>query len=133
MVDTQRSSQSGYIALLVVLIVSAAATAISLVMLSVGADAQRSSLIEQQARQARGLATACGEEALQQIHDATAFTGTNSVVLGQGSCTYTVTNTGASTRTITTAGTVGNVVKKLQIYVTIGSSSISITSWQEVS
>ena len=118
-------------ALLAVLIVGAAATAVASTLLLSGVDNQRAALVVQQSVQAQGLATACAEEALQQMHDNSAFTGTNSLSLGQGSCSYTVANTGGSNRTITTSGTVGSVVRKAQIYVTI-TTSISITSWQEV-
>lgn len=125
--------QTGYVALMAVLIVGAAATAIALGMLTTGTDSQRSTLVVQQAVQARSLAEACAEEALQRIHDNTAYTGSSNLSLGQGSCTYTVANTGGSNRTIVTTGTVDSVVRKVNVYVTIGASSISITSWQEVS
>jgi len=125
--------QEGYVALLAVLITGAAGIAIALALLIGGIDSQHATLAEQQSAQARSLASACGEEALQQMHDNTAFTGTNNLSLGQGTCTYTVTNTGGSNRTVTTTGTVDGIVRKLDIRVTIGSSSISITSWQEVS
>ena len=125
--------ERGYIALLTVLIVSAIAIAISLVLLTTGINSQRSGLVEQQSKQARALAIACAQEALQQIHDNIGFTSTGNLSMGQGSCTYTVTSTGTTTRSILATGTVGNVVRKIQTYATIGSSSISITSWQEVS
>jgi len=125
--------ESGYIALLAVLILGAAATAIGLALLSIGADSQRSALTEQQSKQARVLATACAQEALQQIHDNIAFSGTNTLPLGQGNCSYTVTVTAGTTRSIAASGTVGNVVRKAQVYVTIGTSTISVSSWQETS
>jgi hypothetical protein len=124
--------ESGYVALLAVLVTGAVATAIALVLLTSGADSQRSVLIEQQSKQARALAVACTQEALQRIHDATAFSGTDTLPLGQGTCTYTVIYTSSTGRSVAVTGTVGNVVKKIQTYVTIGSSSISVTSWQEV-
>jgi hypothetical protein len=127
-----RADQKGYVAILAVLIIGAASLAISLALLTAGADSQRGTLITQQSAQARSLATSCVEEALQQMHDNTAFTGTNSLSLGQGSCSYTVTNTGSTGRTVDASGTVSNVVRKAKVYVTITSSSISITSWQEV-
>lgn len=125
--------QAGYMALLSVLIIGAAAIAISLTLITTGLDSQRTALIQQQSNQARSLAAACAEEALQAIHDNIAYSGNGNLSLGQGSCSYTVTITGANTRSITVSGTVGNVVRKIQTYVTIGSSSISITSWQEIS
>jgi hypothetical protein len=123
----------GYIALMAVLIVGAASLAIGLALLTMGADSQRSTLVLQQSAQALSLATACAEEALQEIHDDTTFTGTGNLNLGEGTCSYTVTNTGGSNRTITTSGIVGSVTRKLEIYATIGVSSISIISWQEIS
>ena len=125
--------QNGYIALLTVLIIGAAATAISVTVLLLGADSQRSALVSQQSKQARFLAIACANEALQVIHDTTSYTGTGNLTLGQGSCTYTVASTGASTRTITTTGTVEGVIRKIQASVTVTSSNISVSSWQEIS
>lgn len=128
-----RYGQGGYIALLSVLVVGAVATAIGVTLLVLGTDSQRETLVTQQSVQARGLADACVEEALQQLHDAADFTGSGNLTLDTGSCTYTVTPTGSSTRTIAATATVGNVVRKVAAYVTMSSSSISITSWQEVS
>ncbi len=125
--------QDGYIALIAVLVVGAATLAIALALLVGGTDSQRSALITQQSAGARSLAKSCVEEALQQIRDNAAFTDTNTLAFGQGNCTYTVTNTGGNNRTIDASGTVGNVVRKIQAHATINTSSISITSWQEVS
>lgn len=129
---SQDAQQSGYVTLIAVLIIGAAAVAISLTLLMTGVDSQRTGLSGQQSKQARALAVACAQEALQQIHDSAAFSGSNNLAMGSGNCSYTVTSTGANTRTIAVSGTVGSVVKKIQVYVTISSSSISITSWQEV-
>lgn len=123
----------GYVALLSVLITGAACVAIATGLLMFGTDTQRAALVTQQSYQAQNLAATCGEEALQIIHDDTAFTGSGNLTVGQGTCTYTVNNTGGSNRTIVTTGTVNGIVRKLNIYATIGASSISITSWQEVS
>jgi Tfp pilus assembly protein PilX len=126
------TNQSGYIALISVLIVGAASLAVGLTLLVTGTDAQRETLVHQQSVQARNLATACIEEGLEQIHDSTSYTGTATVTLTTGSCSYTVTNTGTTTRTVDASSTVGNVVRKAKTYATISSSSISITSWQDV-
>lgn len=127
-----REHQHGYVALIAVLIVGAASLTASLGLLTTGTDSQRSTLITQQATQARALAAACAEEGLQIIHDNNAYTGSANLTVGQGACAYTVTSTGANTRVIDATGTVKGVVKKIKVYATITSSSISITSWQEV-
>jgi Tfp pilus assembly protein PilX len=125
------SKQNGYIALMTVLILGAVATAIAVALLVTGTDSSRSAIVTQQSIAARHLAQACAEEALQSINDFTSYVGTGNLSYTAGTCTYTVTNTGGATRTITSTGTVNGVVKKLTIYATIGSSTISITSWQE--
>ncbi len=128
-----KKGQEGYIALLSTLVIGAVALSVTVAVLLMGTVSQQAILAEQRSVQARGLANACAEEALQQIHDNTTFTGTNSVTITGESCSYTVASTSSSTRTITTNCTIGSVVRKVQVYVTIASSSISITSWQEVS
>jgi hypothetical protein len=128
-----KRTEDGYVALIAVLIVGAAATAIALTLLLVGTDSQRSTLAEQQNKQARALAIACGQEALQQIHDNVAFSTTSgSLSLGQGSCTYTVTITSPVTRIVTGIGTVGTLTKKVQTNATIGATTATIGTWQEV-
>ncbi len=127
-----RDKQGGYVALLAVLVTGATALAISLAILDNSANTQRNVVVEQQSSQARSIARACAEEALQQIHDNTAFTGSADVTIGQDSCNYNVTSTGASTRSIySTALAVGSF-RKIQVYVTINASTISVTSWQEI-
>ncbi|HSX33341.1 MAG TPA: hypothetical protein VLF91_03330 [Candidatus Saccharimonadales bacterium] len=132
MVKLRTTEQSGYVALLTVLIVGAAALAIGISTLAIGSDSQISTLVELQSKAARNLSAACAEEALQVVHDNIAYAGTGNLSMGLGSCSYTVTVNTGTTRTITTTGTVDNVVRKNQVGVTIGSSSISVTSWQEV-
>jgi hypothetical protein len=125
--------QGGYVAIMAVLIVGAIATAVGLALLNSSVDSQRNASVAQRSYQARGLVHSCAEDALQTIHDNTAYTGTtNLVVSGTLGCSYTVTNTGASTRTVTASATVNSVVRRAEVYVTIGSSSISVTSWKEV-
>jgi len=129
----RRTAQAGYVALLSVLVVGVAATAIAVTLLLTGTDSQRSALVAQQSKQARGLAVACGEEALQQIHDTMSYIGSSgSLSLGQGTCTYTVTANNSTTRTIGATGTVGGVVKKVNATVTIGATTETVSSWKEV-
>jgi hypothetical protein len=126
-----RNNQSGYIALLTILIVGAVTTAVALTLLLGGADNQRTSLVTQQSAQARALASACAEEALQVLRDNNSYTGTSGLTLPTGNCSYVVTN-GSGTRSVLATGTVQNVVRKIQVYATLSVSSISVISWQEV-
>ena len=124
--------QDGYVALISMLVVGAACLTIALALLVDGADSQRSVLVTQQSTDARNLAKSCVDEALQQMRENISFTGTGSLTLGVGSCSYTVANTGGDSRIIDAVGTSGNVVRKIQAHATITTSTLSISSWQEV-
>lgn len=125
------TKSTGFIALMAVLIAGAACVAIATALLTVGTDLQRSSLVYEQSSQARSIATACAEEGLQKIRENISFTGTNTLTFTAGNCTYVVTNVSGS-MTILATGTVQDVVRKVRVYATIASQSISITSWQEI-
>ncbi|HEY5695322.1 MAG TPA: hypothetical protein VIQ80_00635 [Candidatus Saccharimonadales bacterium] len=127
------SRQSGYIALIAILITSAVCVAATLGMLTGGTDQQREVRVVQQSMQARGLANACASEALERIREDMTFAGTATLTLGSGTCTLTITSTGASTRMISTTGTVQSVIQKTAIAVTISGITITIMSWQDVS
>lgn len=123
----------GFITLISVLLVGAVGVAITLSVILLGLGSFRTSFALEQSNQAKALANACAEEALQQIKDSTPFTSTGtSLTLGQGSCTYTVTNDGAQNRTITAIGTIGTVIRKSKIIISQISPSITVTSWQDV-
>jgi hypothetical protein len=125
-----KRKSKGYVALMAVLVVGAASAAVAIALLSTATDSQRSTLVNQYTVLARQAASACAEIALQVVHDNTSFTGTAGGVIGSGSCSYTVTNTGGNNRTITTSGTYNTTVRRLQITITIG-STITINTWQE--
>jgi hypothetical protein len=124
--------KNGYVLLISVLIIGAVAVSIATALLVFGVGSSRTSLSIQQGVRARGLANACASEALQQIRDSTPFTGTSNLTLGQGTCSYTVTNTGGPNRTIISTGTVGTVVRKVKITITKINPQIVVATWQEV-
>ncbi len=122
----------GYITLISVLVVGAVGTSIALSLLLLGNGASRNSFALQQSAQAKGLANACAEEALEQIREATPFVGSGNLSLGQGTCNFTVTNTGGNNRTVTASGTVGTIIRKLTITISAIDPLIVVSSWQEV-
>lgn len=124
--------QKGYIVLITVLVIGAIGVAIAVSVIWLGLGGSKSSFALEQSNQAKALANACAEEALQQIRDSIPFTGTGNLTLGQGTCTYTVINDGAQNRTITASGAVGTVVRKVKITIDKINPNINITSWQEV-
>lgn len=106
------------------------AITISLILLGLGSS--RTSFAVEQSNQAKALVNACAEEALQQIRDFLPFTGSGSLTLGQGSCSYTVTSQGVQNRTIIASGTVGTIIRKVRITINKINPTIVATSWQEV-
>lgn len=125
-------TNKGFITLLSILIVGAVGVAIALSLLLLGIGSSRSSFAIEQSDQAKGLANACADEALQQIRDSTPFTGTGSLTFGQGTCSYTVTSQGGQNRTIASSGTVGTIVRKVKVIINKINPQITATSWQEV-
>lgn len=124
--------REGFIALLTVLVVGAVGVVITVSLLLLGLGSSRSSFSLEQSNQAKALANACAEEALQQIRDSTPFSGTGSLTLGQGSCTYTVTKHTGQNRTITASGTVGTIVRKITIAVNNITPNMTFASWTEL-
>ena len=122
---------NGYITLVSVLVVGAVGIAIALSLILLGAGSSRTSFALQQSAQAKGLANACAEEAREQIRESTLFTGSGNLTLGQGTCSYTVTNTGGTNRIVIASGTVGTIVRKLTITISAINPFIVINSWQE--
>ena len=123
--------KQGYSILLIIVVVSAVAVAITTSLLLLGIDSSRTSFAQEQSYQARSLANACAEEALQQIRNMTAYTGSGTISLGQGSCDYLVTNTGGLNRNIRASSTVGTIIRKVEIDIDAIEPDINIVSWQE--
>lgn len=125
-------SDKGFVTLMSVLIASALGTAISISVIMLGLGSSRSSFAAEQSYQAKALADACAEEALQQIRSSNSFAGNGNLTFGQGSCSYTVVNNGGQNRTITSTGTVSTTVRKVSISINKITPKIIIASWQEV-
>ena len=111
---------------------SAVGVAITLSLILLGLGASRTSFAYEQSGQAKGLAHACAEEALQRIRDSTPFVGSDTLTFGIGTCSYTVTSQGPQNRTITSSGTVGSIIRKVRIIINKINPTIKVVSWQEV-
>lgn len=122
----------GFAAIIAVIIVCAMGLVIASSLLLLGLGSTRSSFSRTQSDQAKGLADACLESALQEIRNNTSYSGTSGLTLGQGSCTFTVAIQSGENRTIIAAGTVGNTVRKVRATLSQINPTITIVSWQEV-
>lgn len=119
--------------LLSVLIVGAVGLAISTAVILLGIGAGKSSLTLQQSNQAKALANACQEEALQKLRESIYYSGNQTISFTNGSCTIqTISGAGNTNRTIQTSGTIGNVQRKIKVIVATVHPAITIQSWQEV-
>lgn len=129
----QPSAKKGYITLLMVIIVGAIGVATSVSLLLLGVGSSKTSLSIEKSNQAKALVNACAEAALNQVRSSPAFSGSASLSLGRGNCSYTVTNLGGQNRLINASSTVDEVVRKIKITLNQITPKINLTSWQEVS
>ncbi len=125
--------QNGYILLLGVLFIGAVGLSVVASVLLLGLGSSQTSLALSQSYQARALASACAEEALQQIQSASSFVGTGGLTLGQGTCTYTVTSQGGANRTVNATGLMGTMTRKILITLNQTTPRVNIVSWRDVS
>jgi hypothetical protein len=77
-------------------------------------------------------ADGCIEEGLEQIALLSTYTGTGALTFPNGSCSYTVTNTGGSNRTVSASSTVVTNTRRVLVNLVIIGTDISIVSWQNV-
>ena len=120
---------SGYIALLTVIIMGAVATVIATSLVLLGLGYSRSSLSESQAASAKSAADACTESALVQIRLSSSFTGSGNLTLSGSTCVYTVANT--VTSSIVATGVSGNSTRRVTVDLSSRSPNIVFTKWQE--
>lgn len=126
------AGRQGFITLTSVLLVSAIGSTIAVSLVLLGLASGRTGFAFVQSLQSRALADACMEEALERIRDSGPFTGTGALVLGQGTCSFTVTSQGGQVRTATASGSVGTTIRKVKTTIDKINPAIHVTSWQEV-
>jgi len=124
--------RKGYVILLSVLIVGAIGLSVATTFLLLGVDSSRTGLDFLRGKQARSLADACAEEALQIIWGNNSYAGTSNLVIGSQACTYTVVNLGGTSREIDASATVAPATRKVKVLINQLNPQINVTSWQEV-
>ncbi|OGE86657.1 MAG: hypothetical protein A3J48_01815 [Candidatus Doudnabacteria bacterium RIFCSPHIGHO2_02_FULL_46_11] len=114
-----------------ILVVGAIASSIALTLLLSGTNLTRSSFSSVQAAQAKSVADACAEAALERIDDNGSYSGTTNLTVAGADCSYTVTAGSGSERTITTRGTVGQITREVNIVADRGTGNgVIIVSWE---
>ena len=130
----QTFSDNGFVALFVVVIVSAGALLMSYNASYLSLGELELGVTNQKAYETLAIAEGCAEETLGQIRQNPNYglsSGTIQYNLGSGTCDITVTDLGGSQRRIISSATATNYHKRIQIDITIA-GNISVTSWIEL-
>jgi hypothetical protein len=125
-------TRKGYIMLMSVLVVGAIGAAVSVSVILLGLAGSRTGLAYQQMHQAKALANACSEEALERIRESTPFVGTGNLFIGTDNCLFAVKSEGGENRTIYATGTVGMITRKTKVSVTAINPLIVVSEWREI-
>jgi hypothetical protein len=128
------SINSGYIALVSVLIMSALMLLIGIGTTMRGIDTTTMSGGEELSLRAELLADSCAEEALLRLRANLAYAG-NEIIIVSGGSTCTIlplSGTGNTDRTITTRATESNYTRFVRVEVAQVNPSLVITSWTTV-
>lgn len=125
-------TQKGYITLFSMLVISAVAVSLVVLTLDGGILRAQDEITRERGTQARNYLDTCIEEALDEIRDVEAYTGSLSLSFSLGGCDATVSNTGGETRLITATGTVSSVMRTGRVEISRINPTILISSWEEV-
>lgn len=123
---------AGFITLLSVLVLGAVGLSVSVSLLLLSLGNSRTSFAVGRSGEAKALANACAERALDELRHNPAYGGEDPIVLGNGTCTVTVLGSGASGRRVQAVGAVGSLIRKVEIIIDQTRPRMVILSWQEV-
>ena len=118
------------VALLTVIIVSAAALVMAFSASMLGLGDMDMGYTAQKGQESMSMVNGCAEEALRQLQF-NANWGGGTLNLMDGSYMIGVLVNG-NNRTLTVSGTINNFTKKLQVLATLNSNEVLVTSWQEI-
>jgi len=128
-----KERKGGYIALILVLIVSGITLLIAISANLLGISESNMGLQKAQSSQAFYLANLCAEEALIKLKQDLEYPGNETLVISEGVCSILpVEGSGNQNRIINTIGTVSGQVRKTKIIISKMSPKVIIASWQEV-
>lgn len=129
----QKRDSGGWVALSSLLIVSAVVLSITISVSLQGVDQLQMALGNSRGLQAYYLAVSCIETGLLALRDSGSYSG-QTLQPSAGSCTVTVTGSGAN-RTLVSTGTVfgpPEFTRQIEVRVKRTDGSITILTWQEI-
>ena len=125
-------SKQGYIALTTVLILGAIGMLLVTSSLLIGTIQSQTVVSVINSFRSESYANGCAEEALKEIRLSTPYSGTDTLSFSNGSCNYSVINTGGQDRRIEASGVSSGSTKRVLITIDSINPDINISSWQEV-
>lgn len=133
MLKTNQKSQKGYIALILVLIISGVTLLVAISANLLGISESDMGLQKSQSSQSFYLAVLCAEDALMKLKDDLKYPGNETLSINDGICDIlSVEGSGNQDRTIKTTGTYFKQTRKIKITINKVNPKTSINSWQEV-
>ncbi len=123
--------RKGFTTLFLVLITGSLALSLALWSSTSSLWSIRGSFDNKDSGQAKALANACAEIALERIRVTESYVGTDTKNISDDECSYVVTNTGGNNRTIVIEARVNNFVRKIEI-TTTAFNPITIATWKEI-
>jgi hypothetical protein len=123
------SNNSGYIALMTVIILGVVVSVVATSLVLLGLGYTRTSLSELKWASAKFAAEACTEDALRQIRLVPAFTGTGNLTLSNSTCSYTVSS--STTSSILSTGISGNSTHRIIVDLSSRTPVVTFTRWRD--
>ncbi|OGZ05189.1 MAG: hypothetical protein A2845_02615 [Candidatus Lloydbacteria bacterium RIFCSPHIGHO2_01_FULL_49_22] len=122
--------QKGFSTLFIVIVLGGTALSLTLALATSSMWSIRGSINTRNGVHAKALVNACAEVALETLRENNSYTGTGNVMLNESTCTYTVSNTGGTSRAIAVVGSVSDIVRN--VHITTGSlNPLVVSLWQE--
>jgi hypothetical protein len=125
--------RKGYIALFSVIVLGAVSLVIAVSVLSTGVTASKFSFNVEEKIHSRIVSASCAEEVLQQILDTGIDSGSGSMSIASGDCSYSIIQTGLDSLRLHVEGAKGGAISRLRIEIASSTPRIKLSSWQEVS
>lgn len=128
-----QSEEKGYIALILVFIISAVVILIATSASLASISESNMGLQENHSWEAFYLAMACTENALMSLKDDLNYEGDETLTFDNGTCTIEpLEGTGNQDRTIKVSGTSSGQMRKIKIEIDTVNPDMEIRSWQQV-
>ena len=129
----QEKRTDGFVALVSVIILGAIAVVIVISLLLFGISSVQNGEASEDSAQARYMADACAEYALEQLREDPSYAGEEQLETGSGSCEVLPTEVlSEGVVIIESIGRSGDAVRKVRIATNHVRPSVSVSIWEEV-